>query len=53
MGVKMPAALPNRLKMLPERPVASRGAASLITAQPSAATPLPKKATVMNSMIMA
>jgi len=26
MGVKMPAALPNRLKMLPDRPVASRDA---------------------------
>ena len=47
MGVKMPAALPNRLNTLPANPVASRGAASLITAQPSAATPLPKKAADM------
>src|SRR5688572_22047585 len=46
-GVTMPAVLPNRLKMLPDRPVASRGAASDITAQPSEATPLPKKATAI------
>ena len=47
IGVTMPARLAQVLNSPAVRPVASRGATSAITAQPSDPTPLPKKARLM------
>ena len=47
MGVVIPAVLPKRLKRPPLSPMNSLGDVSAMTVQPSAPTPLPKKASDM------